>query len=118
MKKELLNKNKNKFSQKKNDNAKTKREKMEEMVRDIKKGVTPNKDYLIMENILNSKNLQRLNCVGTIMCHRCRKIKHNDDFKKGEQLIKCLDWYCGELVWYCESCYPDRSNDGFIKIKD
>lgn len=109
----LINNIKNKIAS--NKNHKTKYEKMNEIVNDIKKGVVPNKDYLIMLEELKKRNLENLNTVGTVMCHKCGKVTHIFDYEKGELLGKCLDWYTGDLYWYCKDC-STNGKDEFIKI--
>lgn len=100
-----------------NKNHKTKYEKMNEIVNDIKKGVVPNKDYLIMLEELKKRNLENLNIVGTVMCHKCGKVTHIFDYEKGELLSKCLDWYTGDLNWYCKDC-STNGKDEFIKKEE
>jgi hypothetical protein len=73
----------------------------------------PSKDYLKMKSKLEKENRNELICVGTVMCHKCNKIKHICDIdknKKSKLQDKCLDWYCGELIWYCEDCICDATN--------
>lgn len=77
----------------------------------------PSKDYLEMKNKLEKENRKELICVGTVMCHECNKIKYVCDMSKNtndkvtkDLQKKCLDWYCGELIWYCEDCICDATN--------
>lgn len=77
----------------------------------------PSKDYKEMKAKLEKENKKDLICVGTVMCHKCGKIKHicdmaeNTKDKTTNQLQKnCLDWYTDNLVWYCEDCIGDAIN--------
>ena len=76
----------------------------------------PSKDYLKMKKTLEKENKKELICVGTVMCHKCGKIKHicdmaeNTNDKTTKELQKkCLDWYCSENLWYCEDCISNAT---------
>lgn len=84
-------------------------------VKNTEQKSVPSKDYLKMKHKLEKENKKDLICVGTVMCHNCGKIKHicnmaknEKDKHKNELQNKCLDWYCGELIWYCEDCINDN----------
>ena len=77
----------------------------------------PSKDYIKMKKTLEKENKKELICVGTVMCHKCGKIKYVCDMSKNtndkvtkELQQKCLDWYTSENLWYCEDCIGDATD--------
>lgn len=75
------------------------------------KEIVPNKDYLIMVDELKKRNLENLNAVGTVMCHKCGKVTHIFDYEKGKPFGKYLDWYVSNLYWYCKDCSTNGKNE-------